>query len=110
MFEVVAKIYFSNESLEPTFIFCRHLFGTNAYWECFIRAETGPENHQCGSVKMGSVKDPEAVVSSDLKVHGFSNIRVADASIFPENPNSNPVATIIMVAEKASELVTEAWT
>lgn len=53
--------------------------------------------------------DPDAVVDAELRVHGITNIRVADASIFPENPNSNPVAAIIMVAEKASDLITQAW-
>ncbi|XP_066590934.1 glucose dehydrogenase [FAD, quinone]-like, partial [Prorops nasuta] len=62
---------------------CKNLFfGTDAFWTCIIRDETGPENHQSGTCKMGPESDPTAVVNSQLRVHGISNIRVADASIF----------------------------
>ncbi|XP_024941661.1 glucose dehydrogenase [FAD, quinone] isoform X2 [Cephus cinctus] len=84
-------------------------FGTDAYWECLIRVQTGPENHQSGTCKMGPVGDPSAVVDPQLRVHGVTNVRVADASIFPIVPNSNPVAAIIMVAEKAADLIHDAW-
>ncbi|KAL0130230.1 hypothetical protein PUN28_002071 [Cardiocondyla obscurior] len=84
-------------------------FGTDAFWICQIRAETGPENHQAGTCKLGPNTDPSAVVDSELRVHGISNIRVADASIFPIVPNSNPIAGIMMVAEKAADMINNAW-
>ncbi|XP_032663978.1 glucose dehydrogenase [FAD, quinone]-like [Odontomachus brunneus] len=84
-------------------------FGTDAFWMCQIRAETGPENHQSGTCKMGPSTDPLAVVDSELRVHGISNIRVADASIFPIVPNSNPIAAIMMVAEKAADMINNSW-
>ncbi|KAG5345424.1 DHGL dehydrogenase, partial [Acromyrmex charruanus] len=80
-------------------------FGTDAFWLCQIRAKTGPENHQSGTCKLGPSTDPSAVVDSQLRVHGISNIRVADASIFPIVPNSNPIAGIMMVAEKAADMI-----
>lgn len=76
---------------------------------CQIRAETGPENHQSGTCKMGPSTDPTAVVDPKLRVHGIANIRVADASIFPILPNSNPIAAIMMVAEKAADMINNAW-
>ncbi|XP_012251307.2 glucose dehydrogenase [FAD, quinone]-like isoform X2 [Athalia rosae] len=84
-------------------------FASDAYWSCFIRVQTGPENHQAGTCKMGPLGDGQAVVDPELRVHGITNIRVADASIFPIVPNANPVAAIIMVAEKASDLIRDAW-
>lgn len=76
---------------------------------CQIRAETGPENHQSGTCKMGPSIDPTAVVDPKLRVHGIANIRVADASIFPTVPNANPIAGIMMVAEKAADMINSAW-
>ncbi|XP_057339322.1 glucose dehydrogenase [FAD, quinone]-like [Microplitis mediator] len=87
----------------------KYPFGTDAYWECYIRMETGPENHQSGTCKMGPKTDPDAVVDSELRLHGISNIRVADASIFPDVPNANPCAAIIMVAEKAADMIINTW-
>ncbi|XP_012274578.1 glucose dehydrogenase [FAD, quinone] isoform X2 [Orussus abietinus] len=84
-------------------------FGTDAYWECVIRARTGPENHQSGTCKMGPSWDPEAVTDPQLRVYGIDNVRVADASIFPIVPNANPVAAVIMVAEKAADLIRDTW-
>lgn len=58
---------------------------------------------------MGPVNDPESVVDHELKVHGVPNLRVADASIFPVLTNANPVAPIVMVAEKASDMIYTYW-
>lgn len=89
---------------------CTHLpFGEDLYWECAIREHTGPENHPAGSCKMGPVGDAEAVVDTELRVHGVVNLRVVDASVFPLVPNGNPVAGVVMVAEKAAHMMTGAW-
>lgn len=54
------------------------------YWRCAIKQETGPENHQAGSCKMGPANDPMAVVDQQLRVRGVRNLRVADTSIMPK--------------------------
>lgn len=54
------------------------------YWACAVRQDTGPENHQAGSCKMGPSNDPMAVVDNRLRVYGIRNLRVADASIMPQ--------------------------
>jgi choline dehydrogenase len=49
--------------------------------------------------------DAMAVVDPELKVHGLSNIRVIDSSIFPIIPNGNLNAPTMMVAERGADLI-----
>jgi choline dehydrogenase len=84
-------------------------FGSDEYFACSVRRETGAENHQGGTAKMGPAEDSMAVVDNQLRVHGVKNIRVVDASFFPTLPNCNPTSVIIMAAEKASDLIKKAW-
>ena len=58
---------------------------------------------------MGPAGDPTAVVDPQLRVHGLPNIRVVDASIYPFIPNSNTIASIIMIAEKGSDMIKDTW-
>jgi 4-pyridoxate dehydrogenase len=62
-------------------------------------------HHPAGTCRMGSSEDERTVVGSDLKVHGFEGLRVVDASVFPEIPNGNINAAVIMVAERAADLI-----
>ena len=71
----------------------------------FIRAHVESAYHPCGTCKMGSSKDPMAVVDPELRVIGVDNLRVADSSIFPRITNGNLNAPSIMVGEKASDLL-----
>jgi len=59
--------------------------------------------HPVGTCKMG--KDSASVVDSSLRVHGADNLRVIDASVMPEIVNGNPNAAVIMIAEKAADLI-----
>ena len=62
--------------------------------------------HPTGTCKMGDVEnDKTAVVDQNLKVKGFENLRVIDASVIPEITNSNTNAPTIMIAEKGADLV-----
>lgn len=84
-------------------------FGCDAYWECAVRRNTGPENHQAGSCRMGPPGDPGAVVDAELRVHGIDKLRVVDASVMPLVTSGNTNAPIIMIAEKASDMIKRRW-
>lgn len=84
-------------------------FGTQEYWECAVRQNTGAENHQAGSCKMGPIRDPLAVVDHELRVHGVRNLRVIDASVMPKVTSGNTNAPVIMIAERGSHLIRRAW-
>ena len=69
-----------------------------------IRARSTTVFHPCGTCRMGADIKTN-VVDSELRVHGVSGLRVADASIFPTITSGNTNAPTIMVGEKAASLI-----
>jgi choline dehydrogenase-like flavoprotein len=61
--------------------------------------------HVSGTCRMGAADDPLAVLDPELRVRGVSGLRVADASVFPTIPSVNPVITVMLVAERAADLI-----
>ena len=69
----------------------------------FIRNKGDTAYHPSCTCKMG--KDDLSVVDEELKVYGIENLRVVDASIMPKIITGNLNATVVMIAEKASDMV-----
>ena len=59
--------------------------------------------HASGTCRMGS--DTDAVVDPELRVNGIAGLRVADASVMPSLTSGNTNAPVIMIAERASDLL-----
>lgn len=73
---------------------------TDQQWAELLRDAVGPVYHVVGTCKMGN--DDSAVVDQQLRVHGISNLRVADASIMPTITSGNTNAPTMMIAAKAA--------
>lgn len=69
----------------------------------FIKASVSSYFHPVGTCAIGDTA--QSVVDSDLRVHGISGLRVADASVMPTLPSNNTLATVYAIAERAAELV-----
>jgi choline dehydrogenase len=69
----------------------------------YIRKSAGTVWHPAGTCRMGA--DREDVVDDQLRVHGVEGLRIADASVMPRLVNGNPNAAIMMIAEKAADLI-----
>lgn len=70
-----------------------------------VRATHHTVYHPCGTCRMGRDDDPLAVCDAELRVRGVRGLRVADASVFPTITAVNPVVTVLMVGERAAELI-----
>lgn len=71
----------------------------------YVRRSSNTVYHPAGTCRIGSDDNSMAVVDPSLRVRGVSNLRVADASVFPTMIGVNPCITCMMVGEKCADLV-----
>ncbi|UXA05373.1 GMC family oxidoreductase N-terminal domain-containing protein [Mycobacterium sp. SMC-2] len=76
---------------------------TDEQWAEFLRRHAFRPYHPVGTCRMGS--DDGAVVDPELRVRGIDGLRVVDASVFPRITSGNTNAPVIMVAERAADLI-----
>jgi choline dehydrogenase len=69
----------------------------------FVRQSADTYHHQAGSCKMGL--DAMAVVDPLLRVYGVDGLRVADASVIPVLPSGNCHTCVLMIAERAVDMI-----
>lgn len=90
--------------------------GTNRNWrelsdeeiDEFAMAHITSAFHLGGSCRMAKEEDG-GVVDDELRVYGFRNLRIADASVFPELPSAHIMAPIYMVAEQCADFIKKPW-
>jgi len=78
---------------------------TDAEFDAYIRETATTVYHPLGTCKMGGARDETAVVDAELKVKGIDGLRVADASVMPDLVGGNINAPVIMIAEKAADMI-----
>ncbi|MEM9499115.1 MAG: GMC family oxidoreductase N-terminal domain-containing protein [Pseudomonadota bacterium] len=68
-----------------------------------IRRSAYTGHHPCCTARMGA--DREAVLDAELRVRGTEGLRVCDASAMPAQITGNLYATVVMMAEKAADMI-----
>ena len=76
---------------------------SDADLSAYIRREAYTVHHPMSTCRVGN--DPQAVVDPQLRVAWIEGLRVADASVFPSIIGGNPNAVVVMVAEKAADML-----
>jgi choline dehydrogenase len=77
-------------------------------WLQYIAQSAECVYHPVGTCKMGV--DEAAVVDPQLRVRGIEKLRVADASVMPQISSGNTNAPVIMIAEKAADMIQQTLT
>jgi len=78
---------------------------TDADLDAHVRASSITVHHPLGTCKMGVAEDRTAVVDTALRVFGSERLRVVDGAVMPTLVGGNINAPIIMIAEKAADLI-----
>jgi 4-pyridoxate dehydrogenase len=71
--------------------------------DAHLRATSATVSHPVSTCRMGT--DETAVVDPQLRVRGIESLRVVDASVFPDLVSAHTNAAVIMIAERASDLI-----
>jgi 4-pyridoxate dehydrogenase len=79
---------------------------TDAQIDEHIRKTSITVHHPAGTCRMGD--GPDAVVDQELRVRGVDGLRVVDASVMPDLTCGNINAVVMMIAERASDMIRSA--
>ncbi|KAJ6589701.1 aryl-alcohol-oxidase from pleurotus Eryingii [Mycena capillaripes] len=82
---------------------------TNNEIDDYIRENTGSEDHPAGTASMSPEGAAWGVVDSDLTVKGLRGLRIVDLSVVPFIPAAHTQFATYVIAERASDLIKEAW-
>jgi choline dehydrogenase-like flavoprotein len=78
---------------------------SDADLDAYIRGNSITVHHPLGTCKMGVAADRMAVVDQELRVFGTDGLRIVDGSVMPDLVGAHINAPIIMIAEKAADLI-----
>lgn len=102
----VARTLAAQPSMQP-FVEAEFLPGpqsqSDAAIDDHIRKTSITVHHPAGTCRMGA--DAASVVDPELRVRGVAGLRVVDASVMPDLVCGNINAAVIMIAEKAADLI-----
>jgi 4-pyridoxate dehydrogenase len=73
--------------------------------DAHIRKTSITVHHPLGTCRMGAAKDEMAVVDPELRLKGLYGCRIVDASVMPDMVTGNINAAVVMIAEKAAEMI-----
>jgi choline dehydrogenase-like flavoprotein len=102
----MARTIFAHESFRryrAREVFPGAAVSSDEQWLEHIRATLTTVHHPGSTCRMGPAGDN--VVDHELKVHGLERLRVADASIYPRLVGANTNASVVAIAEKASDMI-----
>jgi glucose dehydrogenase (acceptor) len=78
---------------------------SDGFWGCLAQHYTQTIYHPAGTSKMGPQTDRMAVVDPKLQVYGVRKLRVVDCSIMPTIVSGNTNVPVVMIAEKAADMI-----
>jgi choline dehydrogenase/4-pyridoxate dehydrogenase len=78
---------------------------SDAELDAYIRKTAITVHHPLGTCRMGPEGDAGAVVDEELRLRGMDGLRIVDASVMPDMVSGNINAAVIMIAERAADLI-----
>lgn len=81
---------------------------TNEEIDDYVRRVSHTSLHYACTCPMSN-DERTGVVDQKLRVFGFKNFRIADASVFPRVPSSHTMVPVMMIAERCASFIKEAW-